>query len=178
MSPVPRWRDHFAFGAAVFAPRRFDRDLVTEFFMRFARMEFALKAAGFARAGRNDSIHVEWDEFADSIEQGLTGVAAPEIIAAREYLLVKPPRKQVIEDGVIQWRARGRDGESEARFLIRCITTVRNNLFHGGKEVVGEPVERNARLLATSLLVLGWALTLSPRVADKFDRLGPEEPVA
>src|SRR5439155_6616575 len=83
----------------LFSPARLDRDLVADFFMLFARAEFALKRAGFASPGRGDKINVDWDGFARSLGRPVTKPADPQVADAVRYLQARPPRKQVLKDG-------------------------------------------------------------------------------
>ncbi len=43
-----------------------DRELVLQFFLTFARFEFALKATGYAR-GNENFVEPDWNAFATSI---------------------------------------------------------------------------------------------------------------
>jgi len=63
-------------------------------------------------------------------------------------------------------------------FLVRSITTVRNNLFHGGKEIEGPLAERDRHLIQNSLLLLVQAIRLEPSVRRAFGELPPEDDFA
>ena len=80
----------------------------------------------------------------------------------------KPPQKQVLKDGRLVWKDRLATNPDDPVFLIRSVTAVRNNLFHGGKEVVGLVAERDRQLLQHSLLFLAYCLTLNPDVHAAF----------
>lgn len=162
----------------LFSPTRFDRDLVADFFMLFARAEFALKRAAFASQGSADRINVEWDRFAKSLGRAVVEPTDPRLVEAVKYLQENPPRKQIFKNGRLEWKDRKPDAPDDPVFLIRSITTVRNNLFHGGKEIVGLMAERDRQLLQNSLLLLAHCLKLNPAVLEAFGELGPEVAVA
>jgi hypothetical protein len=162
----------------LFSAGRLDRDLVSDFFMLFARAEFALKNAGFATRRRDDSVAADWNKFAQSLGRAFMHPSDPTLVNAVEYLQTKPPKKQVLKDGHIEWKDRERGNLDDSAFLVRSITTVRNNLFHGGKEIVGLMVERDRQLIQHSLLLLAYAITLNPAVHSAFSEVGYEGAVA
>lgn len=162
--------------AHLFSPARLDRELIADFFMLFARAEFALKKAEFTSLCRSEGekIVVDWDRFALSLGPTLTDPADPEIRDAVKYLQEKPPQKQVWKNRRIDWKKRECTDTGDPVFVVRSVTTVRNNLFHGGKEVVGLMAERDRELLQNCLLVLAFSLTLNADVIKAFGELGPE----
>jgi hypothetical protein len=163
----------------MFSPARLDRDLVANFFMLFARAEFALKKAGFARARRNGQIDVDWDGFARTLGDAVTQPNDGRVYEAVKYLQDQPPQKQVLRrDGNLSWEPRPCKNPTDPVFVIRSITTARNNLFHGGKEIVGLLAERDRQLLQHCLLVLEYCLTLNNEVLSAFSDLGPERAIA
>src|SRR5205823_15094594 len=121
---------------------------------------------------------VDWDGFANSLGPAVTSPTDPRILEAVKYLQEKPPQKQVLRNGRLGWKDRECTDPSDTKFVVRSITTVRNNLFHGGKEVVGLMAERDRQLLQHSLLVLAYCLTLNADVLAAFGELGPESAVA
>jgi hypothetical protein len=162
----------------LFSPARLDRDLVADFFMLFARAEFALKRAGFASPQGREGVGVDWDRFARSLGPAVTSPTDQRILEAVEYLQENPPQKQVFRNGRLEWKNRECTDPSDAVFVVRSVTAVRNNLFHGGKEVVGLMAERDRQLLEHSLLMLAYCLTLHLDVFNAFGELGPEAAVA
>jgi hypothetical protein len=74
-------------------------------------------------------------------------------------------------DGQLGWKkVKRRAGDSEERYLLRLIKTVRNNLFHGGTFAnPGGPVEdpaRNRPLLNACITILKACLYVSPELKE------------
>jgi hypothetical protein len=130
----------------LYSSPRIDRELVTDFFMTFTRTEYALKRAGYVEAGWSGEPRIKWDDFARSIGDTLLNSCSPAVAGAISYLSSNPPQKQVVRHGGLAWEPRTSDNLRDPVFLMRSITTVRNNLFHGGKEVRGMLAERDHRL--------------------------------
>jgi hypothetical protein len=162
----------------LFSPNRLDRELVADFFMLFARAEYALKKAGFIKPRGDEGFDVDWDRFARSLATVLTSPDDPQITEAVRYMQERAPQKQVFRGGRLSWKNRVCPDATDPVFVVRSITTVRNNLFHGGKEIVGLMAERDRQLLQHSLLVLAYCLTVNAEVLDAFGELGPETAVA
>ncbi len=163
----------------LFAPSRFDRELVTEFLFFFSRAEFALKAAGFAEPDRNDAPKMRWSSFADSLAGCLNSLNDTALADAYQVLNTRPPHRHVFKDGQLCWRPRRRrDGQSPEAFVIESVTTVRNNLFHGGKELTSPFSERDRELVRSALVVLAHAVSLHPTVRSHFGDTGPDRAAA
>src|SRR5689334_17856713 len=118
----------------------FDANLACEFLGVFARYEYALKAAGFA-AG--DPVQPAWDTYAKSIDPVFSKISDKAFHQAVEYLLTKPPKKQVLRAGKLEWETTPFDNVPRAQKVLTMVRRVRNNLFHGGKffptEAGGDP---------------------------------------
>jgi hypothetical protein len=162
----------------LFSSPRIDRELVTDFFMTFARTEYALKRAGYVEAGRSDEPRIKWDDFARSIGDTLLNSCSPAVAEAISYLSSNPPQKQVVRHRGLGWEPRTSDNPRDPIFLMRSITTVRNNLFHGGKEVTGRLAERDHGLVQSSLVILAHAIGLDTNVEHAFKELPPEQATA
>jgi hypothetical protein len=137
------------------------------FFRTFARLEYALKAAGF-HCGEGDA-NANWTTFAKSIEGRFHEVQEQTFLAAIEYYRAHPPMKQTIADGMLAWEVRPpQAGIDEDRILI-LVRRVRNNLFHGGKFNGRwfEP-QRSVDLMRHGQVILETCLTLSPSVNEAF----------
>jgi len=147
-----------------------DHDLLLEFFLTFARFEFALKAAGFG-GGDIRRAWPNWDGFGRSLDLD-TARLDPNCAAAVEYLSLHPPWRQVVTTNGLAWDSTvGFAMLERMEQVLELVRRVRNNLFHGGKfsdEVHSGP-GRNELLLRHSLAVLHRCLELSPSVAANYD---------
>ncbi len=148
----------------------FDHDLLLEFFLTFARFEFALKAAGFV-GGDLRRAWPNWDGFGQSLDLD-TARLDPNFSAAFEYFGLHPPWRQVVTTNGLVWDSTvGFTTLERMEQVLELVRRVRNNLFHGGKfsdEVYSGP-GRNELLLRHSLAVLHRCLELSPSVAASYD---------
>ncbi len=159
-----------------------DKGLVVTFLIAFSRSEYALKRAGYFRprpsyegsdegAEAPATVIVNWPRFGRAIErryrQGTDGV----LDQAIAYLCEHPPQEQAIVDGALAWvDVQRKPYQSDIQWVLALISTVRNNLFHGGKfpgAAITGP-ERNAELLGKSLVVLEWCIEQSLEVEGYF----------
>ncbi|WP_227642261.1 hypothetical protein, partial [Klebsiella pneumoniae] len=128
--------------------------LAFQFFKLFAQYEYALKAMGYAKSGRDDSVQLDWDGFSNDIGCLVLVDAEFPLQHAIDYIFDEPPRKQVLEDGKINWRKVNADQRSP-QILFSHIRRVRNNLYHGGKfNAHWLQPERSDLLVKNSLIVL------------------------
>jgi hypothetical protein len=169
-------RDYYTWRLAparpIFSSINIDRELLADFFMTFARAEYALKKAGYLKGDRQGRPIIQWDDFAESIANSILNAKEPEVQKAIEYLANNPPARQVVRNGSLTWQARkAPNAHKDAVFLIRSITTVRNNLFHGGKRIEGRVSERDRQLLLSCLNLLSYAISLDPEVLGFFEEL-------
>lgn len=128
--------------------------LAFRFFKLFARYESTLKEHGFFQADRSGNVIVDWDSFANQvIAKGFKdelGALAP----AAEYILDKPPKRQVVDGGQVVW-ADVPATDKSVQMLFSHISRVRNNLFHGAKfNGTWFDPERSEILLTHSLAIL------------------------
>lgn len=153
-----------------------DSELVLQFFVTFSRFEYALKRAGFVRCDSHNNALPDWATFAR--EKGntlLDDTTDREFIEARSFLLREPPRRQICtaSDPSLRWQTNTkRSGESDAKYLLRLVRDVRNNLFHGGKypnEAVSGLRLRNCALLQACLTILEKCLSLDADVKRFFE---------
>lgn len=109
--------------------------LIFEFFMVYSRFEFALKEIPQFRRVRDDrSVAPDWRSFADFVKRGFNPDQTPELRQAFDYYLQQPPMIQVDEENRLRWKKNLKRGsETDFTWVIRSISVVRNNLFHGGK---------------------------------------------
>lgn len=161
-----------------------DKELLFNFFLTFSRFEYALKLSGFFKKPNHNrynpnnppAAEPDWDRFADSIRRVFLWERSEQLKQACEYLLYSPPNKQVIIQDVADWAIAWetpvrRRQETDIKFILRMVRSIRNNLFHGGKYniEVHEDTERTERLLRSSILVLGECLILAEQVRRRFD---------
>ncbi len=154
-----------------------ERALLLEFFLSFARFEYALKNTGFyvrhrSRQGLPTQAEPDWDRFAVSLRTVFDSRRTPSLSQAFDYLTQSPPNKQVIVNGAPAWETPTRDPSvSDVEFALRMVRCVRNNLFHGGKHTneVHEAPQRTTELLQSALTILGECLALSPSQRQFFD---------
>jgi len=150
-------------------PDALDRDLVFDFFWRFSTFECALKREGFLRVGSDDAAQADWSRFGREIRSGFRDPDSPELSAALRFLESRPPRMQVVRNGVLGWDdLRPSHGSREAYALL-LIRVIRNNLFHGGKYPDGpvKSLERDRDLLAAASVVLEACYDLHPGMARR-----------
>ena len=149
-----------------------DRDLVLRFFAVFSRFEYSLKRSGFLKTG--EKAEPNWDTYANGLLGYFAGVQDEAFRDALAFLVKEPPKTQVIKGSDLDWKATVRgDGECHERFVLRLISTIRNNLFHGGKypRPLGpmDDVARNRRLLEVGITILMQCLELSAEVRHRFE---------
>jgi hypothetical protein len=141
-------------------------ELAAEFFRVFARTEYALKASGFNKG--DGPAEANWGQFARSVE-AFIGNPPQHVREAVEFIMNEPPKKQFIENGLIQWREVAPSTNSNADALFQYVCRIRNNLFHGGK-FNGRWFEaaRSERLLKAGLTVLQAVVEVEPRVREAY----------
>jgi hypothetical protein len=178
-----------------------DADLALRFFIAFSRFEFALKASGHVRYSEDqDSVSPDWNGWMQShntrydslieearavVAQGTPVLFSPHspflslppdrlaaLDAAVDYMTAHPPKVQTIRHGMLDWRQNRFNG-SRMGNLVKCVKTVRNNLFHGGKynsnnALLDNPT-RNRALLTHSLAILNSFLLIDPRLKQFFE---------
>ena len=144
------------------------KDLVCRFFVVFARLEYSLKQSGYSKVDREKIIRVDWYRFANDIADTFDRVQNEETRHAVEYLDRKPPQVLVRDaSGNIRWKdTRQGNGESRVQWVLRAVTNVRNNLFHGAK--VPFDTNRDPELLRSSMKVIEAILKCCPSVRNHF----------
>jgi len=148
-----------------------DKEIVFEFFSLFSRFEYALKRGGFLRKGKRAK--PDWEAYADTLRGLFSKVNDEAFKRTCAYLKEIPPEKQIVIQYKMDWeKTTQKSGESEERYVLRLVRTVRNNLFHGGKyPYTFGPTrndDRNRRLLKTSGVILKLCFSLSPDLRRIF----------
>jgi hypothetical protein len=144
--------------------------LAFKFFLVFSRFEYALKRAGFAN-GSARGVEAAWDMFSSKYRSAFKPDQTAELLNACEYFTKNPPRKQILDAGVLDWSEP--QFRSEVPFfiwLLLMLRSVRNNFFHGGKFPIA-PIEepgRNLDLLRHSFVIIQACLALDKTVAHEF----------
>ena len=148
-----------------------NRQLVLQFFLRFARFEFALKVSGYAHGGLGQ-VSPDWDRFVAEIVDAFDKDRTPALANACEYYLLDPPKKQVLANGSLAWSTDlPVDPARQTELLIALVRRVRNNLFHGGKynAALHQETARNEELLRGGILILDECLRVSSQVRAAFE---------
>lgn len=143
-------------------------ELGYEFFVDFARMEYALKAARYLKR-TNGRAEASWEAFAASIDPAFVVQRENDGVlrAAVEGILAEPPKKQIVIDSRLSWSAVAPQADSETDLLLHYVRRVRNNLFHGGKfNGVWFDPERAEFLIPKCLIVLDACRNCSPEVKE------------
>lgn len=147
--------------------------LACEFLAVFSRMEYALKATGtYAMGSDGDKVSANWDKFANESKKEFSAIKDDGFQASVSYLLGQPPRKQILEKGVVRFVDQQiNKAESTAQQTLLMIRTVRNNLFHGGKHYPNGETEpgRNQVLVTHALVVLKHCATLNNEVRLAYE---------
>ncbi len=145
--------------------------LAIEFICTFSRLEYALKSTEFA-LGNENRVEAWWDMFANTIHEQFIALDEPDLLAATNYILTSPPRKQVLENESLKFVPQQIDtNQKSTQQLILMVRTVRNNLFHGGKYCPNGEMEegRNECLVKSSLIVLKACTSLHEQVSISFE---------
>ena len=128
------------------------------------------------KSGPAGSANPDWPKFADKVDASLASITDADFIAAKSFLLHRPPQKQMfVAPNRMRWEPNSRKvGESETEYLLRLVRDVRNNLFHGGKypSADGGPVDgkalRNSNLLEACLTILDKCRSQNANVETRF----------
>src|SRR3989338_10049386 len=92
---------------------RVNRDLLSEFFLTFAKFEYALKNTGYFVGHPEDPLpppaEPDWKRFATSLRDLFDPSKNEELGEACRYLSESPPNKQVIVHGAPAWETPVRD---------------------------------------------------------------------
>lgn len=139
----------------------------TSFFATFARFEYAMKRAGYLKHDKpGTSAEAGWSGFAADLGPGF--FAACQQDADLAVLLIAPPQLLKVGLGAtVDWKKPRAVKDSEDVFSV--IKDIRNNLFHGERQVHGD---RDAQLIAAAQLALDLAwltaakATANPKLAQ------------
>ena len=155
-----------------------DREALLDFFVTFARVELALKSAGFFQhhpcpdPTDPPDASPDWDKFAISLRTVFCKDVNPNLYAACEDILLNPPWREVICNDSSMWRADPPPQElTPVESLLLSIRRLRNNLFHGASfsSVQGYDLTTTENLLKASVIVLKECLRVSPTVQKEYE---------
>lgn len=147
--------------------------IIDRFFITFSRFEFAMKASIVYARQVGNYLEPNWDVFTNVIQANFNPAKTQELQDAVDYILLHPPKKQSIENGLIVWADRiFVDNISELKKLDSHIRDIRNNLFHGSKfnGNFHPDTSRDIKLLSSALIVLDEWLNLEANVAHLFSQ--------
>lgn len=147
----------------------FPYELACELFAVFSRFEYALKEAGYYRAGRNNAAEPDWERFGQEITQEFERRLAGEVADAVAYLKQEPPSRQVVQHGTLNWQALVLPNAAEAVKALLSVRIVRNNLFHGGKHTPHSPPGRDEKLVRAALVILKACLAAHNAVRTEYE---------
>ena len=144
-----------------------NKPYVIEFFIKYARFEYALKMAGFYKKVDSDSFFikkVDLDRFLFEIDESKLSEALKPFY---DYLMEHPVKKLKndlrFHDGTFD------NGMTNIRKFAENIVRIRNNLFHGNKFIEFLPGEnRDEYLIKNAILVIEWMVDLKPEVRGYY----------
>jgi hypothetical protein len=148
-----------------------ERSRLAEFFLLFARFEFALKAAKFAKRGKWGA-EVDWKTFAANMDFNRLCDPEGNFQGAVSYLETSPPLQQKYKNGSLYWEQRSAPKSySRMDALLFFVRGVRNNLVHGAKFLPKESTdpERDCKLLIAAETVISACLAECHEVHKAFD---------
>lgn len=139
-----------------------------DFMFKFSRFEYALKRAGYLNKAM-----ANWEAFASEQKRNfdLQHLGNSQLEPVIQYFEQHPPKKQINIDGNLSWDdGVVRTTQPILLWLIECVKTIRNNLFHGGKFPIGPITDpsRDEDLLRHSAAILECCLSLDANVKNFF----------
>ncbi len=144
------------------------RKLAYDYFIFFAKFEYALKESGyFKNKAINKPAEADWNDYITSLSNLSLEELKEKCNKNGKYLLNNPPKQQVIksvEPNILDWK--------EKRISCLCsaiyaCTRVRNNLFHGGK-CNDDYTKRNRKLILGAMNILSITLKHNADVKHYF----------
>jgi len=136
------------------------RNLLLRFFLNFATFEYAMKNGGYGTSQRG-YYEPDWNKLKSAVSKQTVPV---ELNEAKQYLNDQPPQKQT---AATRWSPPTLINDNDWEFLIDCIKTVRNNLFHGGK-VPFDPVRDAILIRYSNDIIAALVDAAPPDIAERF----------
>lgn len=137
-------------------------DKTNDFMFAMARMEYALKAAGYVK---NDG-EADWGRFAQTVA-AYFDAPSERLETAITYILANPPQKLKHRDGQLTWEvARPPITMSTSELVLLYLRRIRGNCFQGGDGV--ETPENHKPLLKYGTWVIRELLKVALDVKVAF----------
>lgn len=138
-----------------------------KFFVCYSRFEYSLKMAGYIHTPNGQTFpQASLIDYARTMDQTID--LNDQIIKEQiDYIVNYPPNELHIFNTQLQWfplipQSRSID------FIFRCMRTVRNNLFHGNKQLPGNSIQRNIDLISSFLPVIDYLIEQNQEVKNYF----------
>ena len=149
-----------------------DINITFEFFIVFSRVEFALKHSEYAKPDKSKNAMADWDRFTDVNEHAfqikLADMNNTALIEASNYLFNTPPKRLKLIANELNWENRDVIENRSFKELTSIIRGIRNNLFHGSKQLNIKEYSRDWELLNYGLIILNECLIIDTNVRLKF----------
>ena len=150
--------------------------LVLEFFVVFARFEYALKEAGYFRCHR-DRIAADWTKFSSANNEAFRKQyernEQTKLLIDGFNTLAPRVHRCNSHDGLYWGEQNDPQGTADLDATVQSLKTIRNNLFHGSKNALlpeGPQGHRDEKLLKSALEVLYALVGLNHDVKSAFLR--------
>ncbi|GAB3328206.1 hypothetical protein GCM10027429_02860 [Marivirga atlantica] len=118
----------------------------------YSRFEYALKMSGFRKKGNYKIAMADIDGFFHSLQS--IDLDGEEIKKSVKYILENPPMELQIIRGELEFRPITLYPDNPLESIKDSMRTIRNNFFHGNKQIAGNSFKRNAELITHSLKIL------------------------
>lgn len=145
-------------------------ELAFNFFREFSRCEYCLKIVGLRDPNHRDPT-ADWGAFSAQVQHVLENPASEKLMAAVQYYVANPPKKQVVKNGLLDWAESPPDHKSKTELILRLVCRVRNNLFHGGK-FNGHwfAPQRSEELIEHALVILDSCISNHTKVKEAYSQ--------
>ena len=150
---------------------RWGSEVTADFFFCFARFEYTLKACGYHKLDRYGDVSPDWNRFEQHVKPVFEKPQSDSLRKAIQYYFDRPPKKQTVLNGDLQWKDSPISTGSTASQMMIYIRRVRNNLFHGGKfkgRYLAEP-ERSEDLMRHALTMIDACLNYDKDLTQAYN---------
>jgi len=154
-------------------PTGFNLDLAKEFFVYFARFEYAMKMVGYLKP-KEAIAKANWKKLEKELKNKFEHPSNGEFQKALDYYKTKPPEKLMVKDGSLGWEKDEGSFSSDSERVLEYVRSVRNNLFHGGKfkdkELVPPNSKRSDELMIYGIIILNECLKVLDNLREAYER--------